>query len=184
MIEGFCLTHQADVPITDTRRCIEDGDLVIPPTWAGHTDAFPWPERPDGYTYRPPAYLREYQKKLTDSIGKHRKPAPKQAVGATLDKKLRPPKPVQRTGQAYVTFTCGGCHTTVTKKAHGGPRQRFCNDVCRNRGYRRGERPVMATEGRACVDCKRDDVPHRAHGRCAPCSLRLRRQTEKARAVA
>ena len=139
MIEGFCIPCGADVPVTEQRRCVEHGDLAIPPTWASATIAYPWPARPEGYVYSPPAYLREYQKRLTDSIGKHRKPAPKRtkSVSAALDKILMPPKPPERIGETLIRFVCGICRVAVTmERHHGGRHRRFCSDACRKAASR------------------------------------------------
>lgn len=183
---GFCTVEQDDVPITQDRRCIEHGEFVLAPTWVKALTPYPWPERPAGYTYCPPAYLKDYQKKATDSIGAHRKPAPKRSVSSTLDKKLRPPKPKPEAVGAYIAFTCGTCHVKVTRKRRGGYAPRFCSAACRRSLWNtaRRTRPPMSAEGRACVDCGRDDRPHRDHNRCAACAQKLKRQRLRAQKAA
>lgn len=57
MIEAWCIAHQDDVPVTPDRRCPEHGGLAIPPSWSNQHAAYPWPERPDGWSWQPPAEI-------------------------------------------------------------------------------------------------------------------------------
>jgi hypothetical protein len=220
MIFGFCTISQADEPITADRRCVEHGDLALAPSWAKALAPYPWPERPDGYAYTPPAYLTEYRKKLTDSIGKHRKPSPRKPrqVSASLDAKLRPPKPPKErpAPRTQTVIRCEGCRATVVLKAKAKPTTKFCSDRCRQvvrraalpvvvpadrtcpvcaavftpyaqRGgsgqqtyctircrkraaMRRYGSPKMAQQGRACIGCGRDNVCHARDGYCHRCA--------------
>jgi hypothetical protein len=177
VIEGFCTAHGDDVPVTPDRRCVEHGDLAIPPTWAAHTAPYPWPARPEGYAYEPPAYLREFQKKLTDSIAKHRKP---RQVSPSLDAKLRPPKPRKERAapRTQVVIRCEGCRATVILKAKAKPSTKFCSDRCRQ-VVRRAARPVVVPADRTCPVCAVVFTPYAQRGgspRQTYCTIRCRKR--------
>lgn len=167
---GWCLTEQADVPIGTDRRCLTDGRPCIPPSWSPHTAVWttagrwePDLPRPDGYTYRPPAYLREYQRKAAESIGAHRKPAPKRPaseISASLDAKLRPaapPRPTE-TPPTERVIRCEVCRATVVLKVKT-TRQRYCSEACRMT-LRRTRRERTPPPTVTCPTCTRPFVAY------------------------
>jgi hypothetical protein len=181
MIEGFCTAHGDDVPVTADRRCAQDGDLAIPPSWARQGAPYPWPTRPEGWTWTPPAAPEP--KVQVPKAAPIAPPAPKKAPSPPK-RRAKPSAPSQ---PVMVTLSCEACHVVVTKRFLGGPKQRFCSSRCRNKG--RGPRPAgmrttpMSAFGRRCLDCGRDDRPHRARGLCPICDQRARRRAQKAAAV-
>lgn len=59
MMYGFCIQHRNDMPVDGDRRCLADGSVTIPPSWAKR--GWRWngegwegdTGRPEGYHYRP-----------------------------------------------------------------------------------------------------------------------------------
>lgn len=52
---GWCIPCRSDAPSTPDRRCAACGHVLIPPSWARRDTPYPWPERPDGWSWSPPA---------------------------------------------------------------------------------------------------------------------------------
>jgi hypothetical protein len=184
MIEGFCIPCRDNVPVDSSRSCIRDGHITIPPTYGKRTQEWvdgawvPFIPRPEGYVWSAPT---EPAPKPQASRPTPRPPAPKRAWSPPKRKSRAAEQPVM------VTVTCGVCRVTVTKRRWGGHQQRFCSTPCRNKA--RGPRPAgnrttpMSAMGRRCVECGRDDVPHRAKGMCPVCAQRIRRRAMREAAV-
>lgn len=54
MIEGWCNSCRQDAPSTPARCCAVCGYVLIPPSWARRDMPYPWPERPEGWSWSPP----------------------------------------------------------------------------------------------------------------------------------
>jgi hypothetical protein len=133
MIEGFCTVHRDDVPSTPDRRCATDGMLLIAPSWSSKDARYPWPERPEGYVYRPPVFPEL-------------KPARSPATRRT-EPVAPPPRPVGRRS------TCEQCGSAFEDEGRGGSPRRYCSPLCKGRAQhaRRGH-PVQGPD-RTCRRC-------------------------------
>lgn len=162
-LEGWCTVHRDDVPVTPDRRCLADGQLAIPPSWSHKNARFPWPSRPEGYAYEPPAYIAEYQARESTRV--RRAPvAPKTEV---------------RTG---ARGACTLCSAPFVDRRSGGSPRRYCSLTCQQRAAhqrKKARRPAVAEIGeRSCPRCGSVFVPEpRRHGgRTARYCSRLCRQ--------
>lgn len=140
---GHCLRESVDVLVTADRRCVNDGSLVIPASFGRHSQVWrdgqwlPHIPRPEGYVYRPPAFLAA---------------DPMPAAKTPPTPKLRPES------WSWKTPTAERPAASRTTTRRFGGRQRDS-----------AHRLTMAEQGRACRDCGRGDIVHKAHGRCANC---------------
>lgn len=122
---GFCLTEQADVPIASDRRCPNDGELAIAPSWGTHRQVFrdgdwhPVRARPEGYVYRPPAHLTREQPKLPRT----RQRAARQFSGMAQARFGQDPAE-----RVIEPRPCKRCHEVFTPKQYG---QHYCQKACR-----------------------------------------------------
>lgn len=86
--------------------------------------------------------------------------------------RARASKAARKTGgTGPITFTCAECGRVAEAiPALGGRRWRYCSDQCRRAAKKRNDiRPLMAERGMSCLDCGRDDAPHKAKNLCNSC---------------
>lgn len=87
---------------------------------------------------------------------------------------------VRREADRQTRRPCPVCRAEFTPYKRGGPVQVYCSARCRAlQNVRTRTSQPMAATGRACVDCGRGDRPHKARGRCQPCSKRAARKTQQ-----
>ncbi len=131
-VEGYCISCRGDVPVNDTRCCLTDGMVTIPPTYGKRTQTWvdgtwePFIPKPDGYVWKDPGVRdQERQAARTETVSRSvipvSKPAPKRA-----------PKPAL---SPNVTFVCAQCRVKVTKPRQGGKPLRFCGRECHQKWH-------------------------------------------------
>lgn len=67
-------------------------------------------------------------------------------------------------------------------KVYEAPTEKIVDTVPRAERSQRGgvvAKTPMREQGRACVTCRRDDVPHYGHGQCKVCRVREKRQQKR-----
>lgn len=160
-VHGFCHQCRADVPADPRykRPCCEAcGHPLIPPTWGRRTQQWvdggwtPDLPRPDGYVWKDPA-LTEAEKTAKKAAA-----TKKPTISASLDKKLRPPKPRASRAQApeYYTIRCEHCRTTVTTRNDPAiSHRRWCSEACRQRAAR----PSVEVAPAVCPECSTTFTP-------------------------
>lgn len=151
---GFCIAEQTDVPATERGRCVNDGDLLIAPSWNlkrptwTPTGWHPHVERPEGHVYTPPAYL-------TGAPTPKPEPAP-----IVLKRPNRPPQ------KGLDSRPCRVCAKLFTPRRR---EQALCSTPCANAARRasaskqariRRARPfVRSLEPIPCAACGTPFVP-------------------------
>ena len=175
---GFCLAEQDDVPATDRPICATCGYPLIPPRWANHTDPWPWPPRPEGYVYTPPAFLSApvaRKQGNADDLARHRKPAPKKPQHLSAfpsgQATLRRRKQYPRSTLAQRGQVCDRCGASDVQ-AH---RDRLCRPCYRREKWVEKHGTAVARPCRWCGKAFTPDDPKGRNFTAGYCSDDCRR---------
>lgn len=175
MIEGFCISHKDDVPVSASRWCPEHQTLCLPPSWSSQNAVYPeWPPRPADYVYAP-RQLQESKAAPRQPLGAARKPFTRRAAVPVATHPVSTPD----------ALTCHQCRQTYAQGPRtGGPDRRFCGSICRAKAAQRIRRglapsPKIVT----CVECGKtaDAVPSTGGMRRRYCSAECGRKRNNRR---
>lgn len=191
---GWCVPCRVDSPSTPARCCAVCGYVLIPPSWSSKGVAYPWPERPEGWSWAPPVD-GEVPVRPADKphrpMAASRKPAPKKQATAQV-KKSKPftpspagPAPAKRRVRQSVVIVCVHCKQEAPSYTHGGAPQRYCSAVCRHAAQvqrksakRAARHLILRQQTRSCARCHADFTPEIRGGTTQRyCSIECRHQT-------
>lgn len=150
---GWCIPHRSDMPSTPTQSCADCGHVLIPPSWSDRRAAYPWPERPAGWSWTQPV---DPPAKGSPSLDAHRQPAPKKAK--PFEPSVKRQRIVEKLAAepSTVEIVCEHCRETKRVPSQGGTTRRFCSPQCRCRArdvVRRERERQARYEPKPCRQC-------------------------------